>query len=582
MSNLSKAISYARMVDAVYDTCNAVVQNGYENNITYVGVNAVVDMWLENKENLFNFFGGELKVEKTIKTTTTRKDYAGLVREYSYAFYNGSVKYKNAWMQASFMSYLNLREDFGVTPAKNVAYVLEKVMNYCADRDDMFNELRENKIGGAIAEVISHFTVDCYYNSFKSLKNINGKKFSKFMRSFLIEGMEKLHYDNVLTSEQLDLAKKQIEMTSQYYSTLLEKIKVVTKEKKVVLSIDPNDFFRCSHGENWESCHALGNMHGDGAVQYCVSPCAMIAYIESEKDADNYCGVKPLEWRQMVYTNKNLDTFVGSRQYRTTNKDASRAVMEIIKELGAGLNYEFVEKTSADVEGNFQSYVRPFVAYAEENGEFAYNDIHRFSGISNDLFLMYTSEENSKVEVNSCRYIPCLDCGEKFSEHRDDCFCCNDCQPAGVYCEHCGDMEDEDDIYYVNDYPVCRWCLENSGNYAYCDDCEEWFEVDEITTVTDSHGWDRCVCDRCLEDYVYCEECGEYHAEDNMNSVMDDYQDTKYICNDCMENCDEVCTCPHCGDIFYNTGRYDTETCCFDCHLEIEAEYEDDECEDEE
>ena len=575
MTNLSKAISYTGMVDAVYDTCIATVQNGYENNITYVGVSAVVDMWLENKENLFNFFGGELKVEKTIKTATTRKDYAGLVSDYGLAFYNGYIKYKNNRMKTEFISYNDLRENYGVTLAKNPSYVLDKVMDFCAERDEAFNELRENKIGSAIAEVIDHYTVDSFYNSFKSLKNINGKKFSKFMRSFLIEGMEKLHYDNVLTSEQLDLAKKQIEMTSQYYSTLLEKIKAVTKEKKVVLSIDPVDFFRCSHGENWESCHALGNMHGDGAVQYCVSPCAMIAYIESEKDADNYGGVKPLEWRQMIYTNKNLDTFVGSRQYRTTNKDASKAVMEIIQELGAELNYLFTTETSAEV-GNFQSYVRTFVAYAEEQGEFAYNDIHRYHGISNDLFLMYTSEENSKVEVNSCRYIPCLDCGEKFSEHRDDCFCCNDCQSVGVCCEHCGDVEDEDDVYYVNDYPVCRWCLENSGAYSYCEDCEEWFEADEITTVTDSHGWHRCVCDRCLEDYHYCEECGEYHAEDRMNSVMDDYQDTKYICNDCYENCDEIDVCIHCGDVFYNTGRYGTRTCCFDCHLEVES------CEEEE
>ena len=54
----------------------------------------------------------------------------------------------------------------------------------------------------------------------------------------------------------------------------------VAKEYKVVLSIDPRDYMRCSHGTDWDSCHQLGNMHGDGAIEYCISPMALIAYIE--------------------------------------------------------------------------------------------------------------------------------------------------------------------------------------------------------------------------------------------------------------------------------------------------------------
>lgn len=574
---IREMVDFKEMVDGVYETCMATVEENKDDHITRMGCEAVVNEWYEGKMNLFDLFGGKLKLEKTVVSDATRVEYSDILENYGYALRGGVITYNRKEMQLQVACARKIASHPLIGGTFNLFYTVSGLINYCANSDNGFPELQQNKIGEALERYI-YGEFNEYKNlQYKSMNNIKGKKVSKFMRSIMLEYVEKLHLNNQLSQEEYQVAIKEVDILSQYLSAMFEKIKPMKTEKTVVLSIDPRDYFRCSHGETWNSCHALGNMHGDGAVEYCISPYAMIAYVESEK----HCrGVHQLKWRQMIYTNKNHNTFVGSRQYRAVDKSTMLALMELLEELATekyGYTFEkFTKATYNDVD-TFQDYVKNFVNRSAEDDYvcFAYNDIHQYSGISEDLFLMYTDVDNEKVSVNPRKYIPCLECGEMFSGHRDNLFTCENCEPEGDWCEHCEAYHENvewcDDL---NMY-ICEYCLHESGTFTWCEYCQEWHYTENCREV----GYNTCeyVCQDCLDyNFTYCEECECYEPCEKVGCYEDENGWEHYVCDDCKNSV--IDTCENCGTEFYNTHEYYTISCSEDCHCELtDIEDEDEE-----
>jgi formylmethanofuran dehydrogenase subunit E len=99
--------------------------------------------------------------------------------------------------------------------------------------------------------------------------------------------------------------------------------------------------------------------------------------------------------------------------------------------------------------------------------------------------------------------------------------------PAGIACSQCGEIHDDDDLYYTNEGYVCSHCIrdfvwiESEEEYFhtdnesvfYCEDCETWHysgrNRDDVHYVED-----HLVCDSCLDRYyTYCDECEEYYSD---------------------------------------------------------------------
>lgn len=146
------------------------------------------------------------------------------------------------------------------------------------------------------------------------------------------------------------------------------------------------------------------------------------------------------------------------------------------------------------------------------------------------------------------------------------CICCADETYHGVYCSSCDGSDDReccedceeyynpDDIFYVRDRRgqerrVCCNCRDD--NYTYCNLCGGYYPNDCTTYVEDI---DADYCDDCLREYCeVCEECGYVHLRENMHAAIDRYGNKVWVCDGCLDNyecCDQCGTYVHsdCAD----------------------------------
>lgn len=169
----------------------------------------------------------------------------------------------------------------------------------------------------------------------------------------------------------------------------------------------------------------------------------------------------------------------------------------------------------------------------------------------------------------------CIVCAEETS-HGVYCEDCDDDHGDCEICDNCEEYFDPDDMYWVrdgrgNERHVCQGCRED--NYSYCDRCEEYYPNDHVTYVEDA---DCDYCDDCLAEYCECcEECGEYHLRENMHQVSGG----AWVCDDCLDN---YTYCEKCGEYVRDDEVFEvfkedgTPTfVCSDCRDEFYAECED-------
>ena len=135
----------------------------------------------------------------------------------------------------------------------------------------------------------------------------------------------------------------------------------------------------------------------------------------------------------------------------------------------------------------------------------------------------------------------CDDCGEKiaegdeFYETADGRIICENCYEDGYFtCEDCGDIYPIDDAVSVNngEICVCQDCADNTENYYHCVSCDEYFTSRYRSYYELANG--DCVCDSCADDNVaVCNDCEEYFWIDDMEEGEDGWGDTIYFCPNC-------------------------------------------------
>lgn len=134
----------------------------------------------------------------------------------------------------------------------------------------------------------------------------------------------------------------------------------------------------------------------------------------------------------------------------------------------------------------------------------------------------------------------CADCGAIIEEGNicynchDDVICENCYDNSYFTCEHCGEVEADDELVVIDggDHYICEACAQN--NFAQCVHCDEWHDPDNggITTANGDY-----VCESCADDYYYCDECSQYYHGDDMTYCDDS---DCYLCPDCYENYEEA------------------------------------------
>ena len=397
-------------------------------------------------------------------------------------------------------------------------------------RDDVINEVineifcflktewnRENILNNKLIEICEYsYTWDFISTKIGVQK---GEKISKILVKMLNYAVK----NSKLSDEDKKIAYNDVEIISQNYSKLIEKFKQCNSRKTVYLSIDIRDFFRCSYGKDWSSCHRIGGEYGSGAISYTLNPKVAIAYVSEDG--------KNLDWRQIVYMDEKQNIFVGSRQYKNDNQVYAKGVIEIIEKI-YGKVFDLHDGYSME---DMQKYAQKLV---KSNSRFAYNDIHLYSGISKHIWALVPKgfdpmkNDYERIDINHT-HIYCINCGEKLLDRDcggNDWVHCDSCREGGYYCEYCGEYHSEDYMIYVEstgEY-VCDYCLENY--FERCEHCEEWYLRENMTYVECDNVY---VCEDCLHDkYTYCECCNEWHPYDDVVFVE---STDEYVCENCLD-----------------------------------------------
>ena len=127
------------------------------------------------------------------------------------------------------------------------------------------------------------------------------------------------------------------------------------------------------------------------------------------------------------------------------------------------------------------------------------------------------------------------------------------------YCQVCGASEEEKDIYETADGKwLCDDCL-TDNDYVICEVCGKHHPFDEVHAVIRSWGarTPEYICEGCLEDsceFFWCEDCQEWYSTNHKDECRTHCGRT--ICYSCYE--ESYKTCEDCGGVFHeDEGEWD-------------------------
>ena len=321
------------------------------------------------------------------------------------------------------------------------------------------------------------------------------------------------------------------------------------------ISVNPAHFLTSSNphsdkrGEMMVSCHSLNSGCGyrAGTSGYARDGVSLIVFSAKKGERDSLNTRKTL--RQLFFYKPDNGILVQSRLYKTNARNNDPYGGTSGEQPESKVIRATVEGVIAQCEGAVNLWKSQ--PYCDNNIHFQMDIADGFAGYPDWIYSSYAARiavrkdktddwETFTVGAPSL----CWECGEE--NHSEDVFC-EDCVHSS-YCDECENECSDDSLTRVyrngQEYFVCEACL--SSYYAYCEDCDEYHYIDEITYI---ESLDKYVCDDCLnQSYTRCEVCGEYFYDEDTQRAVDEHGDAIYICENCRDNGDFV-ECAECGDI---------------------------------
>ena len=133
-----------------------------------------------------------------------------------------------------------------------------------------------------------------------------------------------------------------------------------------------------------------------------------------------------------------------------------------------------------------------------------------------------------------------------------------------VYCEHCENYYNEDEMYYIDGYHCCESCT--NDNFTYIDNRDEYVNNDYVQ---------------------YCHKCDMYHHEDdilnfNNGDICKDCFNDEYVeINDNYVHIDNAFSCDDCGEYYHIDDLYHDEidnlNLCESCYNDLMEERKEEE-----
>lgn len=277
---------------------------------------------------------------------------------------------------------------------------------------------------------------------------------------------------NMKTMRVLGKVCKELHLEEEFESFRLKHSLYLNQKKlkgTLCLSIHPLDYLTMSDNDNgWSSCMSWKN-DGDyrgGTVEMLNSKCVIVAYLKSE-DKTLYWNEHKWNsklWRCLILLTPEVITSV--KPYPYYNEDLIETCISWVRELATNnLGWNFYEKSQEIVvEGGTLLPNDKMVKFDFCTG-IMYND---FGTCEHRGYV--SPEQEGFVEIDYSGPPECIICGSNTDAFYDHNFvaceeCC-DSDDRRVECYECGETYYDDDIYWVEDRPLCEYCFNN-----YADEC---------------------------------------------------------------------------------------------------------------
>lgn len=418
---------YEKLSNSDIDTFVSYVQTyGPSNDAEIYGSIAdpahILRVWDEAKsEYLYKAFGERFIIEQEIEWSQPRREiYNAIASSLEY----GELSYFRSEFKAAIFKEFDLDDDY---------YFLLRLF----DRDCLVDNMTRN---------LPNKTIE--FKNGQSIKLVNGAKTIKLL-------------GKIAKCLNLETSFEQFRLK---HSLLLNKKKV---KGTLCLSIHPMDYLTMSDNENgWTSCMSWSE-DGDyrmGTVEMMNSPNTIVAYLKSSDKKlhwNNYSWNSKL-WRTLIVVDPAV--IVSVKNYPYEHVEGTKFCIEelrklVIENLGWDFPYP-CEELKEDTTFNFNGEPKRFTCETYK----MYNDFG-----SMPSYGIISDKLTARTYITYSGPTECMLCGttnEHFYEDANFVYCsnCSSNYNESYYnCDECGDRYYEDDIYWVEDTPICWHCF---GNYA--------------------------------------------------------------------------------------------------------------------
>lgn len=441
-------------------------------------------------------------------------------------------------------------------------------------RFESFLSLLYNAKGDRITEREAN-TINNSYGYYEFVRAVKGQKWSTIVKK-VAKHFHLTEHENIVTKEWTDettgeVKSRDVDMGwNKQYTIFCDSIKPMAKEMKVVLSVNPYDFFTMSFGSSWASCQTIdktNKRNGDNNYSGCYSggttdlaedDSTVIMYL-LPKDYDGDTPYKEDKIKRCLFY-MGEDKFVQSRVYPdgrdgTDYTDVSKQMREIMENIINECSENVDSNMWIDKEKPDNDFMRMFVK--KHYDKLHYSDYFEYP----DIYVV----RNKAIKLNAKKIVigsepTCLCCGN--SNSRETSVICDACY-EGIYCARCDRRINRDDAIEINGYYYCDdECAENDGWY-HCEDTED-YRRDYECYQDDYNGYYYSNGD-C--DMVITEDGNRYHTDEHAES--DGYSRTS---DGRWYPDEEVCYCDICGNYVHDTNFNDEHNCCSDCLENLENE----------
>lgn len=299
------------------------------------------------------------------------------------------------------------------------------------------------------------------------------------------------------------LHKEDLQKVQEEYSRILQYKNI---QGHLCLSIHPLDYITVSENNcGWRSCHALDGEYRTGNLNYMADGVTIVAYLKSGKDEclNKLGGIKwnSKKWRCLLFVSKDYKIITMGKHYPFFSFQIIPHIDHLLDETKLNIyngyyhnmwvsTFTEIKEERIDVNGDIETVVR------NTDKRYFRNSFTGNLRSLNSIYQMNASACYYNDLIYSSDYLPYIKKAEHSipRENRDERITIGE----NVYCLSCGER-----ILDAGESMFCPQCTLDKTDLInsmvdICPQCGERFLTEEGQWEYNSSGWEELVCPNCL------------------------------------------------------------------------------------